>query len=94
MKIQTKPLHMASRNLKKLFVDKGLANNSFLTKFFFMSQMNVLLGTMEQHMNMLKMMAKNINAKMEFLMNEGHVIKMCSKVTCNIFLCFLVFSCF
>ncbi len=44
-------------SLEKHFIDKGLANKIYLTKFLFMPQMN-MLDTMEQHVNMFGAMAE------------------------------------
>jgi hypothetical protein len=47
--------------LAKHHIDKGLANKIFLTRKYFMSQMNPL-DTMEFHFNKLVMMTNELNA--------------------------------
>jgi hypothetical protein len=58
MKVRKETItHGSWEALAKCFIDKGLINKIFLIKKFFVSQMNPL-DTMEQYVNMLRMMVK------------------------------------
>jgi hypothetical protein len=59
--------------LQKHFIVKGLANKNFLTRNFFMLQMN-LLNIMGQHVNVLGAMAEELDVNRFGILDEVKVM--------------------